>query len=112
MGRERYLAAMEASSRTVALALYRTMLRAGSAFSNYNMREYALRSVRMRFRENVGLMDTPTIADALQDARKNLQMLQRQSTVSQLFPQSKHCMEAGGEELREGSRFPGDPKGL
>ena len=98
------------SAKATTLSLYRTMLRAGAGFTQYNMRDYAMRSVRIRFREHMELTDPPAIAAALADARQNLKMIQRQATVSQLFPTAKHCMEEGGEEIVEGSRFPGDPK--
>jgi len=82
-----------ASSRATTLALYRSLLRAGSGFTNYNFRMYALRSVRDRFRANVGLSDAEAITTALHDGRQQLELLKRQATISELFPQGKHAME-------------------
>ena len=82
-----------ASSRATTLALYRSLLRAGSGFTNYNFREYALRSVRDRFRANMGLSDAEAITTALHDGRQQLELLKRQASISQLFPQGKHAME-------------------
>lgn len=93
------------------LKLYRQMLRAGKQFQSYNFRDYAVRSVKTRFRENVGLTDAKDIAAALTDGRQNLEVIKRQVIVSQLFPQSDHCMDGATHVVPEGSRFPGDPKG-
>ena len=101
---------MAAPSRASTLALYRSLLRTGSSFSNYNFRDYAVRSVRDRFRADASLADADAITAALTDARQNLELMKRQMVVSQMFPQGKHAMEegAGGEEVVEGNRFPGD----
>ena len=79
---------------TEVLGLYRSLLRAGSGFTNYNFRDYALRSVRDRFRANLGLSDGDAISAALHEARTHLQLVKRQTAVSQLFPQGKHAMES------------------
>lgn len=81
------------STRTTALSLYRGLLRAGAGFSNYNFRDYALRSTRDRFRANVGLTDGQEITAAVYEARAQLELVKRQTMVSQLFPQGKHAME-------------------
>ena len=91
------------------LQLYRLLLRAGKQFQSYNFREYAVRSVKTRFRENAGLTDAKDITAALMDGRQNLELIKRQVTVSQLFPQSDHCMDGATHVVPEGSRFPGDP---
>jgi hypothetical protein len=41
------------SGRTRVLGLYRSLLRESNKVTHYNMREYSLRSVRTRFRENI-----------------------------------------------------------
>ena len=84
-----------ASSRAPVLALYRSLLRASSGFTNYNFRAYALRSVRDRFRANVGLSDAEAVAAALHDGRQQLELVKRQTVISQLFPQEAHAMEWG-----------------
>jgi hypothetical protein len=42
-----------AVSRTRVMGLYRSLLKEAFQMKHYNMREYALRSVRTRFRENM-----------------------------------------------------------
>lgn len=76
-----------------ALVLYRSLLRAATGFTNYNFRSYALRSVKDRFRANAGLTDATEIAAAMHEARTQLDLVKRQTLVSQLFPQGKHAME-------------------
>lgn len=44
---------MSAVSRTRVLGLYRSLLKESFELKHYNVREYALRSVRTRFRENM-----------------------------------------------------------
>ena len=84
---------MAAPSRSTTLSLYRALLRAGSSFTNYNFRDYTLRSVRERFRANMGLTDAREIGDAVHEARTQLDLVKRQTMISQLFPQGKHAME-------------------
>lgn len=82
------------SSRSSILALYRSMLRASATFQNYNFRDYATRSVREQFRANKMLTDAEAIDMAVHHARQNLDLIKRQTTISQLFPQGEHAMEA------------------
>ena len=79
-------------STTAARGLYRDLIRASKGFSNYNFREYTLRRVRESFREGVTLADS-SATTAYKEGRVQLDMMRRQATVSQLFPQSKHAME-------------------
>jgi len=79
--------------RAPTLQLYREMLRASRGFTNYNFREYALRKVRSGFQENAMLTDGDAVRQAYQEGRVQLQMLKRQSVITQLFPQEKHVME-------------------
>jgi hypothetical protein len=80
-------------SRASVLSLYRQTLRAAKQFSNYNFREYSLRYVREDFRAAMPLSDADAIAKAYQRGKIQLQMLQRQSAVSAMYPQMKHAME-------------------
>lgn len=54
------------SGRTKALGLYRSLLRESNKVTHYNMREYSLRSVRTRFRENRGESKPETTTTALE----------------------------------------------
>mmetsp|Transcript_73205 Transcript_73205/g.136801 ORF Transcript_73205/g.136801 Transcript_73205/m.136801 type:complete len:88 (+) Transcript_73205:78-341(+) len=79
--------------------LYRQVLRAAGSFSDYNFREYFLRRARDDFRgfalrSKIGSLDAAGTDAFLQDARENLQMLQRQSTLSQLY-------EVKGPQIRK-----------
>ena len=82
-----------APSSSAVLGLYRGLLRAARGFTNYNFREYSLRCVRDDYRAKCGLSDADAITRAYEDGRVQLAMLQRQSTISRLFPQGKHAME-------------------
>ena len=86
---------MASVSRASALALYRDLMRAASGFHNYNFRDYAMRSVRDGFREGSGLSDSAAAYSAYLDGRQQLEMLRRQASISQMFPQGKHAMESG-----------------
>jgi Tfp pilus assembly protein PilP len=44
------------------VGLYRSLLRESNKVTHYNMREYSLRSVRTRFRENLAERKTNTLA--------------------------------------------------
>ena len=81
------------SSKATTLTLYRSLLRASGGFTNYNFRDYALRSVRERFRANVALSEPEAVSAAVHEARYQLDLVKRQTVVSQLFPQGKHAME-------------------
>ena len=83
---------MSAPAASASRSLYRSLLRAGKGFTNYNFRDYAIRTVKDDFR--IGAAHTGAEADAAyRQGRVQLDMLRRQSTISQLFPQEKHSME-------------------
>ena len=81
-------------NRLQALGQYKKLLRAAEKFSNYNFRDYALRVVREDFRAGSKVSDTNEALELYQKGRVQLDMLHRQSTISQLFPQGKHAMES------------------
>lgn len=83
---------MSAPAASASRSLYRGLLRAGKGFTNYNFRDYALRLVREDMRTGSQLSGAEAEA-AYRRGRTQLDMLRRQSTVSQLFPQEKHSME-------------------
>ena len=86
-------ATMATPSRSATLGLYRSLLRAAKGFSNYNFREYALRRVREDMREASALTDSTAVTRAHQEGRRQLGLIQRQATISAMFPQEKHAME-------------------
>jgi len=96
-------------SRSEVLRLYRKMLKYSSMFSDYNFREYSLARVKESFRENrlVGLQkgicvltrnrfleDKEAITKAIEKAQKNLEMLQRQAQISQMYKGERLVIEA------------------
>ena len=64
---------------TETLRLYRAMLKAGKQFQSYNFRDYAVRSVKLRFRQNMALTDAREITTAMHDGRQNLELIKRQA---------------------------------
>ena len=89
-------------ARAPVISLYRDMFRAASKFSNYNFRDYAVRHVRESFRERAGLAGAEA-QQAIDEGRVQLDMLRRQSSISQLFPQGKHAMEYDVGSSHEGA---------
>jgi len=67
-------------------SLYRSLLRQGAQFAAYNFREYARRRTRDAFRANVGVGDERVVQECVQRGLKELQMLKRQTVVSQFLP--------------------------
>mmetsp|Transcript_66557 Transcript_66557/g.81478 ORF Transcript_66557/g.81478 Transcript_66557/m.81478 type:complete len:85 (+) Transcript_66557:3-257(+) len=70
-----------------AIRIYRSTLRAASKFTDYNFRHYFARRAREDFR---AFYSNQPVDDAsqkafLQKAQENLNMLERQSTVSQMY---------------------------
>lgn len=72
------------------LGLYRQMLRYSRLFKDFNVKNYAIRSVRTRFRENKDIKDSEKLEQLLIDAKTQLEVLKRQSTISQLYGSSSH----------------------
>jgi hypothetical protein len=83
------------------LSLYRSILRAASAFPDYNVRAYALRTTRARFREQRGLGGAPAAA-ALADARAQLALVRRQGTIAGMYRGEDSVMEAGARGPQRG----------
>ena len=78
---------------TSSLSLCRQLLRTANGFTNYNFREYALRIIREDFKSKRALSGVEAV-EARAEGFKQLQALERQVTVSKLFPQEKHAMES------------------
>ncbi|KAI5297529.1 hypothetical protein KEM55_004555 [Ascosphaera atra] len=66
-------------------SLYRSILRESRRFGAYNYREYAKRRARDAFREHQNEHDAKVVEELYQTGVKNLQMMKRQSTISQMF---------------------------
>ncbi|KAG7867861.1 hypothetical protein KL918_002458 [Ogataea parapolymorpha] len=73
------------------LSLYRQFLRYSRKFENYNFREYFLRRSREEFRK-LKEFDGDTSA-IIEKAKKELGVLRRQSTISQMYHFDKLVVE-------------------
>lgn len=78
-----------------ARSLYRQLLRQGSQFSSYNFREYAKRRTSDAFRENKDVHDPRQIQDLVQKGLKELQVMKRQTVISQFYQLDRLVVEAG-----------------
>mmetsp|Transcript_1007 Transcript_1007/g.3065 ORF Transcript_1007/g.3065 Transcript_1007/m.3065 type:complete len:102 (+) Transcript_1007:221-526(+) len=67
------------------LRLYRTFLKEGRKFPNYNIREYVRRQVQERFRERPADATDGMSKELWAKAKTDLSMVQRQATVYTLF---------------------------
>ncbi|KAI1652592.1 hypothetical protein F4813DRAFT_377528 [Daldinia decipiens] len=76
-------------------SLYRQLLRQGKQFEAYNFREYAKRRTRDAFRENAGVQDPREIQKLIQKGLKELQMMKRQTVISQFYQIDRLVVEGG-----------------
>nr|ACO11004.1 LYR motif-containing protein 4 [Caligus rogercresseyi] len=67
------------------LGLYKQILREGEKFVDYNFRAFAIRRSKDAFSSNKHLKDELEISSKIQEAKDGIALIQRQSTVSQLF---------------------------
>ncbi|NP_001087036.1 LYR motif-containing protein 4 isoform X1 [Xenopus laevis] len=85
---------MSASSRSQVLSLYKIMLRESQRFSSYNYRTYAIRRIRDAFREKKNVDDFLEIETLLHRAKENLNVIQRQVTIGQMYATHKLVIES------------------
>ncbi|KAF1980927.1 hypothetical protein K402DRAFT_399023 [Aulographum hederae CBS 113979] len=91
-----------------ARALYRSLLRQSNQFAAYNFREYAKRRTRDAFRENRHVEGSGsdgterTVQELLQKGLKELQVLKRQTVVSQFFQLDRLVVEGGKTGKQKG----------
>mmetsp|Transcript_17927 Transcript_17927/g.37195 ORF Transcript_17927/g.37195 Transcript_17927/m.37195 type:complete len:96 (+) Transcript_17927:28-315(+) len=75
-----------ASQSASAVSLYRSLLRAAQGFSDYNFREYALRTVKNKFRETRVRARTQMDMEAARaDGLENLEMMRRQALINRMY---------------------------
>ncbi|AEO65063.1 uncharacterized protein THITE_2111645 [Thermothielavioides terrestris NRRL 8126] len=77
------------------LSLYRQLLRQGNQFASYNFREYAKRRTRDAFRENKNVEDPRRIQELMQKGLRDLQMMKRQTVISQFYQLDRLVVEGG-----------------
>ncbi|KAK3059682.1 hypothetical protein LTS18_010281 [Coniosporium uncinatum] len=91
-----------------ARSLYRQLLRQSSQFAAYNFREYARRRTRDAFREHHHqqhtAIDERTQQELLQKGSRELQMLKRQTVVSQFFQLDRLVVEGGKQGRDKGGK--------
>ena len=79
-------------NRASVLSLYRSLLRASSSFSDYNLRSYSVRRVRDGFRDGQSYGGEQAKME-LKKAKESLALVQRQTIISNLYPGGKNVME-------------------
>eukprot|EP00960_Hanusia_phi_P025301 742904-Hanusia_phi.AAC.2 len=72
-------------SKSDVLNLYRNLLRNSKKFCNYNFREYFLRRTKEDFKLHKNESDPSKIQQLLERARKELVVISRQATLSQMY---------------------------
>ncbi|KAJ2990073.1 hypothetical protein NUW58_g3139 [Xylaria curta] len=74
---------------------YRQLLRTSDQFQAYNFREYAKRRTRDAFRESKSVEDPREIQNLIQKGLKDLQIMKRQTVVSQFYQIDRLVVEGG-----------------
>ncbi|KAF2805339.1 uncharacterized protein BDZ99DRAFT_525042 [Mytilinidion resinicola] len=83
-------------------SLYRSLLRQSQQFAAYNFREYAKRRTRDAFREHKGDTEERQIQEFMQKGLKELQMLKRQTVISQFYQLDRLVVEGGKTGKQKG----------
>ncbi|KAM0696477.1 hypothetical protein Q7P36_003724 [Cladosporium allicinum] len=87
-----------------ARSLFRSLMRQSSQFAAYNFREYAKRRTRDAFREASVESDERKVQELMQKGLKELQVLKRQTVVSQFFQLDRLVVEGGKTGKQTGNR--------
>lgn len=76
-------------------SLYRSLLRQSRQFAAYNFREYAKRRTRDSFREHQHETEERRVQELVQKGLKELQMMKRQTVISQFYQLDRLVVEGG-----------------
>jgi LYR motif-containing protein 4 len=76
-------------------SLFRSLLRQSSQFANYNFRTYARRRTRDAFRECQHEQDERKVQELVQKGLRELQVMKRQTVVSQFYQLDRLVVEGG-----------------
>ncbi|KAI2619724.1 hypothetical protein GGR54DRAFT_640049 [Hypoxylon sp. NC1633] len=76
-------------------SLYRQLLRQSKQFQAYNFREYAKRRTKDAFRAHMIAQDPREIQGLVQKGLKELQMMKRQTVISQFYQIDRLVVEGG-----------------
>ncbi|KAI1310273.1 LYR motif-containing protein 4 [Mortierella claussenii] len=82
-----------AAHRSQVLGLYRSLLHHSSRFAAYNFRDYALRRTRDAFHAAKNETDPEKIQALIHKAHQQLEIVKRQSLISQLYSGEKLVLE-------------------
>ncbi|EAT91680.2 hypothetical protein HBI56_012220 [Parastagonospora nodorum] len=85
-------------------SLYRSLLRQGGQFAAYNFREYAKRRTRDAFREAKSETEERRVQELMQKGLKELQMLKRQTVISQFYQLDRLVVEGGKQGKQTGNK--------
>jgi len=96
------IAAARDTSAFSVRSLYRSLLRQSSQFANYNFREYAKRRTKDAFHEHQQERDQRRIQELVQKGLKELQMMKRQTVVSQFYQLDRLVVEGGKKGKQTG----------
>ncbi|KAF2839073.1 hypothetical protein M501DRAFT_1003627 [Patellaria atrata CBS 101060] len=96
------MAAATGDKALQARSLYRSLLRQSKQFAAYNFREYAKRRTRDAFREHKNETGERTIQDLIQKGLKELQVLKRQTVISQFYQLDRLVVEGGESGKQKG----------
>ncbi|KAG0304674.1 hypothetical protein BGZ98_005179 [Dissophora globulifera] len=86
-------AVTSAAHRSQVLSLYRSLLHHSSKFAAYNFRDYAIRRTRDAFHAAKSESDPEKIQAMIHKAQKELEVVKRQSLISQLYSGEKLVLE-------------------
>jgi len=98
------MAAISGDAAYQARSLYRQLLRQANQFAAYNFREYAKRRTKDAFREHQKEADDRLRQELMQKGLKELQMMKRQTVVSQFFQLDRLVVEGGKSGKQKGGR--------
>ncbi|KAH7405828.1 hypothetical protein DE146DRAFT_649796 [Phaeosphaeria sp. MPI-PUGE-AT-0046c] len=85
-------------------SLYRSLLRQGGQFAAYNFREYAKRRTRDAFQEHKSETGEQRIQELVQHGLKELQVLKRQTVISQFYQLDRLVVEGGKQGKQTGDK--------
>ncbi|KAF9179737.1 LYR motif-containing protein 4 [Haplosporangium sp. Z 767] len=83
-----------AAHRTQVLGLYKSLLHHSSKFAAYNFRDYAVRRTRDAFHAAKSESDPAKIDALIHKAQQQLEVVKRQSLISQLYSGQKLVVES------------------
>ncbi|KZF19303.1 iron-sulfur cluster biosynthesis protein Isd11 [Xylona heveae TC161] len=97
------VAAVGSETAFQARSLYRSLLRQSKQFAAYNFREYAKRRAIDAFHEHRAETDPRRVQELIQKGLKDLQVLKRQTIISQFFQLDRLVVEGQKTGKQTGS---------